>query len=232
MLSSLYSCSFQVWINDYHLMLLPGLVREKLPHAVIGFFLHIPFPSSELFRCLPSKCLPVSSLLRIGYTNMPWLARKELLSGMLEADLVGFQTYSFARHFLQTCSRILSLDTSPSGIQMDSHYVSIGIFPIGIDIDTLNKKRLVYLQFLKNGHWWMILYRSAPEVQRSVEMLQEKYAGKKLIVARDKLDYIKGVRQKLLAFEQFLIRHPEWREKVKQDCKWDVLRMMIEILLH
>lgn len=78
----------------------------------------------------------------------------------------------------------------------------------------------------------MILYRSAPEVQRSVEMLQEKYAGKKLIVARDKLDYIKGVRQKLLAFEQFLIRHPEWREKVKQDCKWDVLRMMIEILLR
>ncbi|KAI7884621.1 hypothetical protein K492DRAFT_158031 [Lichtheimia hyalospora FSU 10163] len=165
-----------IWINDYHLMLLPGLVREKLPHAVIGFFLHIPFPSSELFRCLPT--------------------RKELLSGMLEADLVGFQTYSFARHFLQTCSRILSLDTTPSGIQMDSHYVSIGIFPIGIDIDTLNKKR------------------SAPEVQRSVEMLQEKYAGKKLIVARDKLDYIKGVRQKLLAFEQFLIRHPEWREKV------------------
>lgn len=64
---------------------------------------------------------------------------------MLEADLVGFQTYSFARHFLQTCSRILSLDTTPSGIQMDSHYVSIGIFPIGIDIDTLNKKRLVNL---------------------------------------------------------------------------------------
>lgn len=51
----------QVWINDYHLMLLPGLVREKLPHAVIGFFLHIPFPSSELFRCLPSKSPPPPS---------------------------------------------------------------------------------------------------------------------------------------------------------------------------
>lgn len=146
---------------------------------------------------------------------------------MLEADLVGFQTYSFARHFLQTCSRILSLDTTPSGIQMDSHYVSIGIFPIGIDIDTLNKKRLVNLY----THSWDSplltkndLYRSAPEVQRSVEMLQEKYAGKKLIVARDKLDYIKGVRQKLLAFEQFLIRHPEWREKVK---KGQESRMMI-----
>ncbi|KAI9323685.1 glycosyltransferase family 20-domain-containing protein [Dichotomocladium elegans] len=169
-------CRLLVWVNDYHLMLLPGMLREKLPGVVIGFFLHIPFPSSELFRCLPT--------------------RKELLKGMLQADLIGFQTYSFARHFLQTCARILSVDTTPSGIQMDTHYVSIGIFPIGIDIETLNKKR------------------AAPEVAQSIEMLRDKYAGKKLIVARDKLDYIKGVRQKLLAFEQFLIRHPEWREKV------------------
>ncbi|ORY94728.1 glycosyltransferase family 20-domain-containing protein [Syncephalastrum racemosum] len=165
-----------IWVNDYHLMLLPGMLREKLPDAIVGFFLHIPFPSSELFRCLPT--------------------RKALLEGMLQSNLIGFQTYSFARHFLQTCARILSLDTTPSGIQMDSHYVSVGIYPIGIDMDALNKKRC------------------APEVQRSVEMLKEKYGGKKLIVARDKLDYIKGVRQKMLAFEQFLVRHPEWRGKV------------------
>lgn len=62
---------------------------------------------------------------------------------MLQSNLIGFQTYSFARHFLQTCARILSLDTTPSGIQMDSHYVSVGIYPIGIDMDALNKKRLV-----------------------------------------------------------------------------------------
>ncbi|KAI9496750.1 glycosyltransferase family 20-domain-containing protein [Zychaea mexicana] len=165
-----------LWVNDYHLMLLPGMLRKRIPNAIIGFFLHIPFPSSELFRCLPT--------------------RKQLLEGMLEADLIGFQTYSFARHFLQTCSRILSLDATPSGIQMDTHYVTVGIYPIGIDINALNKKR------------------SAPEVLRSIDMLRDKYAGKKLIVARDKLDYIKGVRQKLLAFEQFLVRHPEWRGKV------------------
>ncbi|CAO3631256.1 unnamed protein product [Cunninghamella echinulata] len=165
-----------IWVNDYHLMLLPKMLREKLPNAIIGFFMHIPFPSSELFRCLPS--------------------RKQLLEGMLESDLVGFQTYSFARHFLQTCSRILSLDTTPSGIQMDSHYITVGIYPIGIDIDALNKKR------------------HDPTVTSWMDMLKEKYAGKKLIVARDKLDYVKGVRQKLLAFEQFLIRHPEWRGKV------------------
>ncbi|CAO3600379.1 unnamed protein product [Absidia cylindrospora] len=175
-IAGLYQKGDIIWVNDYHLMLLPGMLREKLPNAIIGFFMHIPFPSSELFRCLPS--------------------RKQLLEGMLQSDLIGFQTYSFARHFLQTCSRILSLDTTPSGIQMDSHYVAVGMYPIGIDISALNKKR-------KN-----------PDVASWMAMLKEKYAGKKLIVARDKLDYVKGVRQKLLAFEQFLIRHPEWRGKV------------------
>ncbi|KAI9248200.1 glycosyltransferase family 20-domain-containing protein [Sporodiniella umbellata] len=165
-----------IWINDYHLMLVPGMIREKLPNATVGFFLHIPFPSSELFRCLP--------------------ARKELLEAMLQSDVIGFQTYSFARHFLQTCSRILSVDATPTGIQLDTHYCSVGIHPIGIDLEALNRKIL------------------NPEVSHWVTKLKEKYGGKRLIVARDKLDYIKGVRQKLLAFEQFLTHHPEWREKV------------------
>ncbi|CAO3677838.1 unnamed protein product [Umbelopsis vinacea] len=175
-IAEMYRPGDTIWVNDYHLMLLPALLRERLPDAVIGFFLHIPFPSSEIFRCLPT--------------------RKELLEGVLEADLVGFQTYSFARHFLQTCSRILSLEATPRGIQMDTHYVSIGIFPIGIDIASFNEKR------------------DEPDVARWVEVLQEKYEGKKIIVARDKLDSIKGVRQKMLAFEQFLTRHPDWQGKV------------------
>lgn len=79
---------------------------------------------------------------------------------------------------------------------MDSHYVSIGIFPIGIDIASLNEKR-------KN-----------PDVDRWMEVLKEKYAGKKIIVARDKLDSIKGVRQKMLAFEKFLTNYPEWHGQV------------------
>lgn len=115
---------------------------------------------------------------------------------MLQSDVIGFQTYSFARHFLQTCARILSVDATPSGIQLDTHYCSVGIHPIGIDISSLNKKI------------------ADPDVAQWVTKLKEKYADKKLIVARDKLDYIKGVRQKLMAFEQFLIHHPEWRGKV------------------
>ncbi|KAG2181869.1 hypothetical protein INT44_008685 [Umbelopsis vinacea] len=175
-IAEMYQPGDTIWVNDYHLMLLPQLLRQRIPDAIIGFFLHIPFPSSEIFRCLPT--------------------RKELLEGVLESDLVGFQTYSFARHFLQTCSRILSLEATPRGIQMDTHYVNIGIFPIGIDIAGFNEKR------------------SQPDVGRWVGVLQEKYAGKKIIVARDKLDSIKGVRQKMLAFEQFLTNHPEWQGKV------------------
>ncbi|OAQ30508.1 glycosyltransferase family 20 protein [Linnemannia elongata AG-77] len=165
-----------IWVNDYHLMLVPNMIRERLPDASIGFFLHIPFPSSEIFRCLH--------------------VRKEVLEGLLGADLVGFQTYSFARHFLQTCSRLLSVESSPKGIQLENTAVNVGIFPIGIDTKTLNIKR------------------QDPEVAQWVKVLKEKYAGMKLIVAREKLDYIKGVRQKMLAFERFLNLYPEWQGKI------------------
>ncbi|KAI7820144.1 glycosyltransferase family 20-domain-containing protein [Gamsiella multidivaricata] len=165
-----------IWVNDYHLMLVPNMVRERLPDASIGFFLHIPFPSSEIFKCLH--------------------ARKEVLEGLLGADLVGFQTYSFARHFLQTCSRLLAVETNPKGIQLENTAVNVGIFPIGIDTNNLNIKR------------------QDPEVAKWVQVLREKYAGMKLIVARDKLDYIKGVRQKMLAFERFLNLYPEYQGKI------------------
>ncbi|KAI9234707.1 MAG: glycosyltransferase family 20-domain-containing protein [Podila humilis] len=165
-----------IWVNDYHLMLVPNMIRERLPDASIGFFLHIPFPSSEIFRCLH--------------------ARKEVLEGLLGADLIGFQTYSFARHFLQTCSRILSVESNPKGIQLENTAVNIGIFPIGIDTKSLSVKR------------------KDPDVAQWVKVLKEKYAAKKLIVARDKMDYIKGVRQKMLAFERFLNLYPEWQGKI------------------
>ncbi|KAK3808295.1 MAG: trehalose phosphate synthase subunit [Benniella sp.] len=165
-----------IWVNDYHLMLVPNMIRERLPDASIGFFLHIPFPSSEIFKCLH--------------------VRKEVLEGLLGADLVGFQTYSFARHFLQTCSRLLAVETNPKGIQLENTAVNVGIFPIGIDIKSLNVKR------------------QDPEVAKWVKVLKEKYAGMKLIVARDKLDYIKGVRQKMLAFERFLNLYPEYQGKI------------------
>lgn len=165
-----------IWVNDYHLFLVPQMIRKILPNAVITFFLHVPFPSSEIFRCLH--------------------VRKELLEGLLGSDLIGFQTYSYARHFLQTVTRLLALDSTPKGIMMENTVVSVGIFPIGIDTRDLNERR------------------QQAEVKKMAEMLKEKYNGKKLIVARDKLDPIKGVRQKLLAFELFLEKYPQWHKKV------------------
>ncbi|KAK5988462.1 Trehalose-6-phosphate synthase [Cladobotryum mycophilum] len=163
-----------IWIHDYHLLLVPGMVRKKLPEAKIGFFLHVAFPSSEVFRCLA--------------------VRKELLEGMLGANLVGFQIHEYTRHFLQTCSRILTVEATPEGIQLEDRFVDVVNLAIGIDPVSLNN------------------HRRSSEVLRWLSIMQERYQGKRLIVARDKLDHVRGVRQKLLAYELFLNKNPEWRE--------------------
>ncbi|KAG8156876.1 hypothetical protein KVR01_013289 [Diaporthe batatas] len=165
-----------IWVHDYHLLLVPGMVREKLPDAKIGFFLHVAFPSSEVFRCLA--------------------VRKELLEGMLGANLIGFQIHEYTRHFLQTCSRLLNAEATPDGLHLEDRFVDVINLPIGIDPVSLSA------------------HREDPAVKRWLDVLRERYAGKKLIVARDKLDHVRGVRQKLLAYELFLNTNPEWRGNV------------------
>ena len=102
-------------------MLVPEMVRSKKPEATIGFFLHIPFPSSEIFRSLH--------------------VRTEILKGILGADLVGLQIYAFMRHFLMTSNRILGLDSTPNAIVLENSMVSVGSFPIGIDFNNTTLKR-------------------------------------------------------------------------------------------
>lgn len=165
-----------IWIHDYHLCLVPQMIRQKLPDAKIGFFLHTAFPSSEVFRCLA--------------------ARKQLLEGMLGANLVAFQTGEYAHHFLQTCSRILSVEAVDDGVQLENRFVNVYSSPIGIDPQGLKKAR------------------DEPETTQWIETLAHRYKGKRVIVARDKLDSIRGVRQKLLSFELFLNKNPEWKDKV------------------
>lgn len=157
-------------------MLLPSMIREKLPNAPIGFFMHVAFPSSEIFRCLA--------------------IREKLLRGMLAADLIGFQTANFARHFRQTVSRILTLESVPKGIQTESRFVDVAVFPMGIDVKALN------------------IRRKDPEVTQWVKHLRDRYAGLKMIVGRDKLDEIAGMRHKVKAFELFLEKYPEYQGKV------------------
>ncbi|KAF2769324.1 hypothetical protein EJ03DRAFT_336372 [Teratosphaeria nubilosa] len=165
-----------IWVHDYHLLLVPQMVREKIPEAKIGLFLHTAFPSSEVFRCLST--------------------RKQLLEGMLGANLIAFQTDEYANHFLQTCSRLLTVETLAEGVQLDDHFVNVAAEPIGLNADAIEKER------------------SDPEVQDWIRVIQERYKDKHIIVARDKLDNVRGVRQKLLAYELFLNKYPEWREKV------------------
>ena len=166
-----------VMIHDYHLLLVPALLRQKIPHMYISFFLHVPFPSSEFLRCLPR--------------------RNEVLEGMLGANLVGFQSFSYSRHFVSCCTRILGYPSDISGVEAYGSKITVGVFPIGIDAQRIEK----------------LAFGSA-KIDQTVEGLKKLYAGKKIIVGRDRLDSVRGVVQKLMAFERFLEDHPNWREKV------------------
>ncbi|KAI8335047.1 glycosyltransferase family 20-domain-containing protein [Chlamydoabsidia padenii] len=165
-----------VWIQDYHLLLVPQMLRQLKPAALIGLFMHTPFPSSEIFRCLPH--------------------RRELLNGMLGANLVGFQTYNYARHFSSNCTRILGYECTPSGVEAKHGLVTLGIYPIGIDVERTRQ----------NCH--------RPTIAPKVQAIRERYADKYIIVGRDKFDPMKGLLQKLEAFEKFLYDYPEWQDKV------------------
>ncbi len=105
-----------VWIHDFHLMLLPRLLRESIEDLSIGFFLHIPFPSSEIFRL------------------MPW--RDEVLEGLLGADLVGFHTADYVGHFLSSVRRILGYENSFNQILAENRMIQADVFPMGIDYKT------------------------------------------------------------------------------------------------
>uniref|UniRef100_A0A060TA72 ARAD1C43076p n=1 Tax=Blastobotrys adeninivorans TaxID=409370 RepID=A0A060TA72_BLAAD len=182
-----------VWVNDYHLLLVPEMVRRKLPDAKIGLFLHVAFPSSEVFRCLA--------------------ARRELLEGMLGSNCIGFQIPEYSQHFLQTCNRILATDVTAQGIRYEGKFVSVIDLAIGIDAGSLTEQMC------------------SDEVQRWRKMIRERWSyDKKLIVARDKLEHVRGIKEKLLAYEEFLRKHPEWIENAVliQVCLSSVVDMELE----
>ncbi|GJJ73168.1 trehalose 6-phosphate synthase/phosphatase [Entomortierella parvispora] len=165
-----------VWIHDYHLLLVPHMLRQKLPGAAISVFIHAPFPSSEIFRCLPK--------------------RVEILNGLLGANQIGFQTYSYARHFISCCTRVNGYESTPRGVDAMGSTVWVGTFPIGIDAERVERQR------------------KAPGVLPKMDAIRKTYKGKRIIVGRDKLDLVKGVQQKLQAFEKFLNDYPDMQGEV------------------
>ncbi|KAL3643574.1 Trehalose-6-P synthase/phosphatase complex synthase subunit [Castilleja foliolosa] len=165
-----------VWCHDYHLMFLPKCLKEHNSKMKVGWFLHTPFPSSEIHRTLPS--------------------RSELLRSVLAADLVGFHTYDYARHFVSACTRILGLEGTPDGVEDHGKLTRVAAFPIGIDSER-------FIRALE-----------LPEVKDLMRELKERFDGRKVMVGVDRLDMIKGIPQKILAFEKFLEENPTWRDKV------------------
>jgi trehalose 6-phosphate synthase/phosphatase len=164
------------WIQDYHLMLLPEMIRQKLPKAKIGFFLHIPFPSYEIFRLLP------------------W--RSEILIGLLGADLVGFHTYDYVRHFFSSVRRVLGYEHSLSEIQTGERLVKVELFPMGIDYD----------RFYNTA--------SSAHVGKEVARIRGRVGTQKILLSFDRLDYTKGIPLRLEALDAFLNKKAEYRGKI------------------
>ncbi|MGB5171410.1 bifunctional alpha,alpha-trehalose-phosphate synthase (UDP-forming)/trehalose-phosphatase [Eudoraea sp.] len=175
-----------IWIHDYQLMLVPKMVRDKRPKIAIGFFLHIPFPSYEIFRI------------------MPW--REEVLEGLLGSNLIGFHTYDYERHFLSSVRRLLGKEVSFNNIFDDNRVIKVDSFPMGIDYDKFHEAAKIHNQNTTEEH---------SDLQRRLDSHKESSPDAKLILSIDRLDYSKGIAKRLHAFKYFLDKYPEYKEKVR-----------------
>jgi len=167
-----------LWVHDYHLMLLPKLVREKFPEMPIGFFLHIPFPSWEIFRMLPRA----------------W--REEILDGLLGSSLIGFHTHDYVRDFLTSVLRTSGYEHQLGSLTLRDRVVEVDTFPMGIDFDRFARAAI------------------SKETGARVEELRQKCVGQKVIFSVDRLDYTKGLINRLRGYEMFLKNNPQWHGKV------------------
>jgi len=165
-----------VWVHDYQLMLLPSMLREKIPGATIGFFLHIPFPPAEIFSMLP------------------W--RKDILRGLIGADLIGFHTFDYVQSFLESLRRLLGYENSFGRIVEKERVVKTDIFPMGIDVDRFSSAC------------------ESREVKKEISRIKNRIGERKVILSVDRLDYTKGILNRLEAFDLFLEENPSYREKV------------------
>jgi len=169
-----------IWVHDYHLLLLPGILRERLKkkkNLKIGFFLHTPFPTEDYFTILPF--------------------REQICQSLLLCDVVGFHTNMYAKDFLDSCRIVMpEVSRSPADLHWDGRRVIVHGFPLGIEADEWREKL-------------------ASEASRQeLASLQEEFRGQKILLGVDRLDYIKGIPQKLRAFDRLLTKYPEWVGKV------------------
>lgn len=164
-----------VWVHDYHLMVLPTFLRKRYNRVKLGFFLHSPFPSLEIYRTLP--------------------VRIEILKALLNADLIGFQTFDYARHFLSCCSRMLDLEYESKrgylGLEYCGRTIFIKILPAGIHMGRLQSAL------------------NHPSSSIKLKEICQQLKGKRVIIGVDDMDIFKGISLKFLAIEQLLQQYPE-----------------------
>ncbi|MEX1307175.1 MAG: bifunctional alpha,alpha-trehalose-phosphate synthase (UDP-forming)/trehalose-phosphatase, partial [Eubacteriales bacterium] len=166
-----------IWIHDYQLMLLPAMIKEQYPNAKVGFFLHIPFPSYEIYRL------------------MVW--RDEILIGLLGADLIGFHTYDYVRHFLSSVRRLLGYEHNLNQIIYENRQVQVDAFPMGVDYELFAKEH------------------TDQQFEKEVKQIVDSTRGEKIILSIDRLDYTKGIPERIKAFDAFLTRYPQFIGKVR-----------------
>ncbi|MGH7710334.1 MAG: trehalose-6-phosphate synthase [Gemmatimonadaceae bacterium] len=175
-----YRAGDLVWVHDYHLLRVPALLRERIPDARIGFFFHTPFPNEDLFSALP--------------------ARRDLLVGVLGADLIGFHTVGYRRNFARTVDRLLGVTGCDDGNQLrltlGERSVRLGVYPMGIDTAAFEAQALQSSQSI-------------------LQTLEFRTNGIRTLLGVDRLDYSKGLTQRLLGFERLLARHPRWHTRVR-----------------
>jgi trehalose 6-phosphate synthase len=166
-----------IWVHDYHLMLVPELIRNRRPQTPIGFFLHVPWPSPDI------------------YARLPW--RDQVLWGLLGADVVSFHTDDYRWNFLRSVARQLEdsgIEVRGSSVVLpDGRVVTTATAPISIDAEEFAALAV------------------EPEVKQGVQVVEEQFSGRTLLLGVDRLDYTKGIIERLLAVEMLLERSPELR---------------------
>lgn len=167
-----------IWVHDYHLMLLPEMLRERIPDARIGFFLHIPFPSSEVFSIAPRGA--------------------DVLRGLLGADLIAFHTHRHLHHFRSALTRLLSIESGIDAVELPPRRIRMQALPIGIAPEEL-----------------IPLVSGDAESDAYYRRLQTEYEGRKVILGVDRMDYSKGIPQRLRAIRRLFSIDPSLKGKAQ-----------------